>query len=82
MMGASKGFVFFQSYYLALRGLNDKERLQMYDAMVNFAFDGEEPELPDNLQAFFELIRPTLEKSIQDRENGSKGGKTPKNRGL
>lgn len=73
-MGASKGFTFFPSFFFALRGLSDGDRLKLYDAMCFFAFDGKEPQLPENLQPFFELIRPNLEKSISDRENGSRGG--------
>lgn len=76
-MGA-KGFTFFQSFYFALRALPDMDRLKLFDAICCFAFDGEEPQLPENLQPFFELMRPNIEKSIADRDNGSKGGRGKK----
>lgn len=70
------------SYYEAIRDLPDEERLMMYDAIMDYGFGNEIPELPPLLGGYFGLIKPTLEKSIKFEEkqveNGKKGGRPPK----
>lgn len=81
-MGA--GFVFLPSYYDALRELPDEQRLMMYDAILDYAFQGgKEPDnLPPILNGYFVLLRPNIDNSIKrysaSVENGKKGGRLPK----
>ena len=60
-------FTFYASFATALRRLKRKnERCDAYDAIVNYALFGEEPEegtLPDAVMIAFELIRPNLDAS-------------------
>lgn len=76
------GFPFFESYYEALRGLPDDERLQMYDALLSYVFDGVTPELPPVLTSLWVLVRPNIDASLRryqaSIENGKKGGRPPK----
>lgn len=73
-----EGIVFLPSYHKAIALLPDNDRLLMYDALICYGLYGEIKELPPNLQAFFELIKPIIDSS-QNRyraavENGKKGG--------
>ena len=60
-------FTFYASFATALRRLKRKnERCDAYDAIVNYALFGVEPEegtLPDAVMIAFELIRPNLDAS-------------------
>ncbi len=79
------GFRWLPSYYEAVRDLPDSERLTIYDAIIDFGFGYEEPDLPPLLSGYFRLIKPSLERSIRfetkQKENGSKGGRPPKPKG-
>ena len=77
------GFTMLPSYYDALRPLPDDMRLQMYDAIFDYAFRGTEPEgLSPVLNGYFALLRPNLDSSIKHYAasvgNGKKGGRPPK----
>ena len=37
------GFTFYNNYYELIKYLNDKDRLEMYDAVFKYMFDNEEP---------------------------------------
>ena len=83
---STNAIVFFESYHKAIQKLDDTERLSIFDAIMKFGFDNEETDF-DNpaCSAIFDLIRPTLERSMNRyraaKENGRKGGrpKTDKN---
>ncbi len=69
--------------YEALRPLPDEERLQMYDAVLDYAFTGKEPEsLPPILNGYFVLLRPNIDSSVKNYlasvTNGRKGGRPRK----
>jgi len=76
------GFRWLPSYYEALRELPDRERLAIYDAILDYGFGNETAELPPFLAGLLCLIRPTLDNSIRferkQRENGAKGGRPKK----
>lgn len=54
----------------------------MYDAITDFAFENEVPNLPPILSGYFSLIQPNIEASARRYEaalnNGLKGGRPPK----
>ena len=77
------GFTMLPSYYEALRPLPDDQRLQMYDAIMDYAFLGKEPEhLPPILAGYFHLMRPNIDNSVKHYSasvtNGKKGGRPPR----
>ena len=79
-MGISrKSFSFFRSYYEAAQDLSKKERAEFYEAIIEYSFTGKEPEVKGVVSICWKLVKPTLEKSMQDVLNGAKGGRPKKN---
>lgn len=70
----ANGFTFFHSFYEAAQGLKEKERLQFYEAIINYSITGEEPELCDVAKSMFLLAKPVLDKSREKSKSGKKGG--------
>ena len=74
------GFMMLPSYYEAIRPLPDDQRLALYDAIMDYAFQGVEPvDLPPILNGYFVLLRPNIDSSSSryaaSVENGKKGGR-------
>lgn len=68
-------FSFYSSFWEAGQNLKDKDRLAFYDALLNYCFLGEEPQLTGVLAAIFSLARPNIDASNRRRLAGTKGGK-------
>lgn len=66
-------FTFYLSYFDALRRIKKKaDRADAYDAIVNYALYGEEPDLeklPDSAAIAFISARPSLDVSRRKAEN-------------
>ena len=71
-----------------MEGLNcfdDQTRLNVYDAIMSYAFDGEETELSGEARGLFSLIKPQIDANNKRYVNGQKGaafgklGGRPKN---
>jgi len=75
-----KGFAFSRSYYESAMCLTDKQRLAIYDAILEYSFDGAAPVWTTQddavAEAIFALIKPTLDNSLKKSEAGAKGGKS------
>ena len=67
-------YVFYRSFYEAMEDLPDKEQLDIYRAITQYALEGKEPEISSYTKAIFKLIKPQLDANIRKRENGKKGG--------
>ena len=67
-------YIFYQSFYDALKELPDDLRLSMYDAISTYALTGEAPEMSGVGKAVFLLIKPQLDANAQRYENGCKAG--------
>lgn len=67
-------FTFYRSYYESLQDLNKDDRLIIYEAIMNYMFNGIEPALAGIPKIIYGLIRPTLIKSKKLSENGKRGG--------
>lgn len=74
--------IFLPSYKDSIRPLDDENRLLMYDALVDYAVDGIEPDLPLLLNALFLSFKPIIDNGIKKydaaAENGKKGGRPRK----
>lgn len=80
---ATNGFVFLRSYYEAIQSLPDEYRLELLDAVLQYAFQGQIPEaLSPLIRCSFTLLVPNIDSGIRRytacSENGRKGGRPPK----
>lgn len=77
------GVVFLPSFHEAIKDLPDKDRLQMYDAIIRYGLYGEILDLSPIPKAMFALVKPNIDASINRyraaKANGSKGGRPNKN---
>ena len=71
-------FTFYKNYFEILKYLPDKNRLKMYDAILNYMFENKEPELNGLLQGIWINIKMPLDTNKKNINNGIKGGR-PKN---
>lgn len=67
-------FVFYRSFYEATSELPKEDRLELFDAIINYGLNGTEPHFTDIKKSFFMLIKPTLDANRKKYENGLKGG--------
>ena len=69
-----KQFTFYRSYYKSLEKLSSRRRMEVLEAVIRYALDGEEPQKLDKVQYMaFELIRPTLQASRRKALSGMLG---------
>lgn len=71
-------FIFYRSFYEAMEGMPDKDRLALYEAIVGLALNGELIDLPKSVRGLFILIKPQIEANIRKRMFGRTGGRPPK----
>jgi hypothetical protein len=70
-----ESFVFYRSFWEALRFTNSGLRLKVYDAICNYALEGAPLEqLPPAAKAFMTLICPQIEASTARHEAAVRGG--------
>ncbi len=69
-----KNFIFFVSYYEAIKELPEDQQGAVYKAIVNYAMEGIEPKLKGLANSIFVLIRPYIDSSKKKQNSGSMGG--------
>lgn len=74
-MAEVDAFVFFRSFYEGAKELDDMDRLAFYDAIVEYAFNGDASPATGVAKACFTFVKPVLDKSKNRAEAGRKGGK-------
>lgn len=67
-------FTFYRSYYESIQELGNEDRLIIYEAIMNYMFNGIDSELQGIPKMIYGLIKPTLIKSKKLSDNGKKGG--------
>ena len=67
------GFVFYRSFAEALSDLDEITRAHCYDALIEYALNGNEPSLNGIESAVFKLIKPQIDANNRRYENGCKG---------
>lgn len=71
-------FMFYRSFFEALRCLPDEDRLQAYDALVEYALNGVEIEVSGAAKAMLYMAKPQIDANNKKYQNGQKGGRKPK----
>lgn len=74
-----EAIIFYKSFFDGIEDLEEKQQLNLYRAIMYFAFKNEEIELNGIEKTIFKLIKPQLEASINNFNNGKKGGRPKKN---
>ena len=70
-----QGFTFYRNYYEIIKYLSTKDRLQLYDAILQYMFENKEPELKDLLKGIWINIKMPLDNNKKNIINGKKGGR-------
>lgn len=71
--------VFYASFYDSTKDLDNETFRESWEAILRYAFYGIEPDaLSPIASMFFKMAKPNIDKNIQLRENGTKGGKPKK----
>lgn len=78
---AREYFVFNRNYYEIVKALDEKQRLEMYDAICEFALNQNESKIDGLTNALFSLIKPDILKGLAKYNNGVKGGRGKKANG-
>lgn len=74
MEGYDRRYTFWQGYRNAMNHLSDEQELSLRRAIDAFAFDSEVPEFDEPILALaWELIVPSLDKSLKQSQGGLKG---------
>ncbi len=81
-----QAFLFYQRWREQMKRLPDNERLQIYDAICDYAFENKESNLAYYLESILDNIRLTIKENQEKQEafiesrkaNGSKGGRPRK----
>lgn len=68
-------FVFYRSFYEAIKDLDKKEQSNLLSAICELALNGNEIELNGISSTIFKLIKPQINANLKRYRNGSKGGR-------
>ena len=75
-----ESFVFYKSFYEAIKNLPTKNKVKIYQAIIEFALTGSEPTYLKGVEnSIFLLIKPQILANNKKYENGCKGGRPSKN---
>jgi len=74
------GFIFYESFWNAIRELPAQTQLLLYNALAGYALSDIEPDFGDDAIAkgFFTLMRPQIDANNRRREAGMRGGRPAK----
>ena len=68
-------FVFYKSFYEAIKKLKKKDQLTVFLHMCEYAFENKTEEIDGVPAAIFDLIKPQIDANFRRFENGKKGGR-------
>lgn len=66
-------FVFYRSFYEAIKEVPKKHRAVIYEAVFEYVFESKEPSISGVPSALWKLIKPQLDASSKRYENSKKG---------
>lgn len=67
---ARDSFIFYRSFYEAIKEVPAEAQLQIYKAISIYALEQEEIELSGIAKAIFSLVKPQLDANYKKYENG------------
>lgn len=70
--------VFYRSFYEAIRLQPKKIQADIYNAVLDYAFNGAEPNISPAAMSIFYLIKPQIDANNKKFEDGKKGGRPRK----
>lgn len=73
-MSEIKSFTFYKNYYEIIKYLPDEQKIQLYDAILEYMFDNKEPKLDGLIKGIWINLKMPLDTSKNNIENGKKGG--------
>lgn len=74
-----QSFIFYASFYNAIKEIPNENQLKIYQAITNFALNGVEPNDLNGIEkAVFILIKPQIIANNKRYENGCNGGRPKK----
>lgn len=71
-------FTFYENYYQIIKFLPDKDRLSLYDSIMKYMFEDEEPNLKELLNGIWVNIKMPLDTNKKNIKNGQNGGRPAK----
>lgn len=71
-MMARDSFIFYRSYYEAMSGLKDKDKLQIFNAICELSLNDNEIKTTGIANNIFTLIKPQIVANTEKYENGKK----------
>lgn len=71
-------FVFYRSFYKAIKKLDNNTLAEAVRAICAYALDGEEPTLDGVAEIIFDMARPQIDANTKRRTDGQKGGRPKK----
>lgn len=73
-----ESFIFYKSFYEAIKEVEDKDKIQIYESICKYSLYEEETELTGISKILFTLIKPQLKANTKRFEDGKKGGRPKK----
>ena len=73
-----ESFVFYRSFYEAIKELPAENQANVYNALFEYSFNNVEVELSGIEKAVFLLMKPQVDANQKKYENGCKGGRPKK----
>lgn len=77
-MNNINGFTFYRNYYELIRYLPDKDKIKLYDAILEYMFEDKEPQLKELLKGIWVNLKMPLDNNKKNINNGQKGGRPKK----
>lgn len=75
---ARDSFIFYRSYYEAMSGLKDRDKLKLFNAISELSLNENEIKLDGICKNIFTAIKPQIVANSERYENGKKGGRPKK----
>jgi len=70
-----KSFVFYDSFYKAMKNLSKEEKIEYIDAICKYSLYDIRVEMSHKIEGMFELIKAQIDANIKKRKDGMKGGR-------